>query len=120
MASYKLGATHGPIPFTLTVEDIKDANGNPVERSEVVASAAALGEATVEFDDATGQGTLTPSGAVGSASVEYKVVDKDDPEDILAVKTDGFSFVADDPASVGTVNVVFEGITPEPEPVPEP
>jgi len=123
MARYKLDATHPPVPFSLDIKDIRDANGNTVDRDQVVASSEGAGEVIATYDNSTNVGQVSFSGVPGGGSVTHKVVDKDDPDQVLAQSTDAFDLFAGDPESVGEVTAVFEGLTAEPEtptPTPEP
>lgn len=118
MASYKVDATQAPVAFSVTVSDIKDSEGNDVPREEVSIIVTASGEVSATFDESSDSGEIS-FGAPGSGAVEYKVVDKDDPAEVLAVTTDGFSLVAGDPASVGSVVVSIPDLVPESEPTPQ-
>jgi hypothetical protein len=110
---FLLDATHDPVNFAVAIDDIRDKEGNVVPRSEVAVQLR-FSDPTVlgaEYDQAADKGVLS-FGAPGDSTFTLDVVDKDDPSQLLATKSEAFRLIAGDPNSVGSVNVSFEGISP--------
>lgn len=113
-------ATHEPVPFSVAIAGIKDAEGNELGRDEVTVEVSTSDPAvlTADFDESTDKGEIQ-FGGVGESLFSLNVVDKDDPDDVLATYQVGFKLVSGDPASVESVAVSFEGISEVPPPEPD-
>jgi hypothetical protein len=114
-------SSHDPVPFSVTISGIKDADGNELPREEVKVEVSTSDSAvlTADYDESTDKGEIQ-FGTAGESLFTINVTDADDPSDLLATYQMGFKLISSgDPASVTSVSVTFEGITEVPaEPPP--
>jgi hypothetical protein len=114
-------SSHDPVPFSVAISGIKDADGNELPREEVKVEVTTSDSSvlTADYDESTDKGEIQ-FGTAGESLFTINVTDADDPDDLLATYQMGFKLISSgDPASVTSVSVTFEGITEVPaEPPP--
>lgn len=116
---FVVNADHAPVDFKAKIDGIKDSEGNTVDRSEVFVRVSTSNSTvlTASYDNETDTGVVE-FGAIGDSDFVLEVVDKDEPEQVIARYENAFKLVADNPETVDSVTVEFAGLTETGEPTP--
>lgn len=99
------------VPFQVTVGEVLDAEGHPVDGGALAISVASdNADAVAVEDNGDGSGVIS-FGAPGLANVTATVKIGDT---VLAAGSASFTVTAGDPASIASVKLTFDGLTEAP------